>query len=160
MSQHSRVIAIIEACEDPGRLRVFMDNGRRQGAETVWQAAFRRLIEVLPDEAPGTIEHDFWRTINAFEQIRTEERTKTTRLSRTRQKVARVGVMQTLTDFALSKKPTDGFDMLIARGLPELTGEAIVLRHAAHCGAGGAAVCPRGRRDDGRVAPQRPAADG
>ena len=30
----------------------------------------------------------------------------------------------------MSKKSTDGFDMLLERGMPELTGEAIVLRHS------------------------------
>jgi hypothetical protein len=40
--------------------------------------------------------------------------------------------MRTLIDFVISKNPTDGFDMLIERGMPELTGEAVVLRHAAH----------------------------
>lgn len=39
------------------------------------------------------------------------------------------GAKQTLIDFATSKAPTDGFEMLIERGLPELTGEALVLKH-------------------------------
>ena len=30
----------------------------------------------------------------------------------------------------MSKKSTDGFDMLLEREMPELTGEAIVLRHS------------------------------
>lgn len=42
--------------------------------------------------------------------------------------MARDGVEGTLKDWALGK-PTRGFAMLIDRGLPELTGEAIVLRH-------------------------------
>ncbi len=59
----------------------------------------------------------------------TEERGRTTLLARTRQKLKRVGVMQTLADWALNGTETNGFKMLIARGMPELTGEAIVLRH-------------------------------
>ncbi|WP_292963566.1 hypothetical protein [Nitrobacter sp.] len=61
-----------------------------------------------------------------------DEREKTTRLARTRQKVARVGEIQTLKDWALSEKSTDGFAMLLERNMPELTGEAIVLRHPQH----------------------------
>jgi hypothetical protein len=38
-------------------------------------------------------------------------------------------VVQTLKDWAISDKETDGFRMLLDRGMPELTGEAIVLRH-------------------------------
>jgi hypothetical protein len=83
----------------------------------------------VPSEQPGTVEHDFWQTIQAFEFILSDERGKTTRLSRTRQKVSRVGVVQTLKDWALDQKQTQGFDMLIERGMPELTGEAVILRH-------------------------------
>jgi hypothetical protein len=87
------------------------------------------LFRSFPRNIRGTVEHDFWQTVHAFEYLLTEEREKTTRLSRTRQKVARVGVVQTLKDWALSGKETDGFRMLLDRGMPELTGEAIVLRH-------------------------------
>jgi hypothetical protein len=85
---------------------------------------------VLPKEKPGTVEHDFWQTIHAFKHVLSEERGKTTRLARTRQKVARVGEVQTLQDWATSAKSTDSFEMLLERNMPELTGEAIVLRHA------------------------------
>lgn len=81
------------------------------------------------------MEYDFWRTIHAFEHVLSEERGKTTRLARTRQKVARVGEAETLEDWALSEKRTDGFNMLIERNMPELTGEAIVLRHPHRFGA-------------------------
>ncbi|WP_027155600.1 hypothetical protein [Mesorhizobium sp. WSM2561] len=54
------------------------------------EAAFRRLVAVLPKEKPGSIEHDFWQTIQGFEMILSDERGKTTRLTRTRQKVARL----------------------------------------------------------------------
>ena len=67
-----------------------------------------------------------------MEQIRSEEAGKTILLSRTRQKLKRVGVMKTLEDFATHPTSTEGFDMLMKRSLPELTGEAIVLRHREH----------------------------
>jgi hypothetical protein len=40
--------------------------------------------------------------------------------------------VQTLRDWALSDKETDGFSMLLDRQMPQLTGEAIVLRHPEH----------------------------
>lgn len=127
---HSRIEAQIAACGDPGKLRRWIANARAKGEPEIADAAFRRLIAILPQERPGTIEHDFWQTIHAFEHALTEERGKTTRLARTRQKVARVGVLETLKDWALGTKSTDGFQMLLERSMPELTGEAIVLRHA------------------------------
>lgn len=132
MPDHQKVLDAIATTTDPDKLRKFRENAQRLGVPKVEEAAFRRLVEVLPEETPGSIEHDFWKTIHAFEEILRDERGKTVRLSRTRQKIDRVGVRQTLVDFAVSKKPTEGFDMLIQRGLPELTGEALVLKHSAH----------------------------
>lgn len=126
----ARALLVIESSDDPDRLRQLMRNARDRDAPTVYDAAFRRLAAILPDEAPGTLEHDFWQTIHSFEQVLAEDRGKTVRLSRTRLKVAKVGVAQTLTDWAAGRDETDGFRMLIERGLTDLTGEAIVIRHA------------------------------
>lgn len=130
MSDHTKILASIGASTDADQLRRFRENAQKKGVTVVADAAFRRLIEILPEQAPGSIEHDFWMTIYAFEEVLRDERGKTVRLSRTRQKIGRVGVKQTLIDFATSKAPTDGFNMLIERGLPELTGEALVLKHS------------------------------
>lgn len=115
---------------DPAGIRQLRRNALQMGSEVVAEAAFRRLVDILPDETPGTVEHDFWRTIHAFEESLTQERERTTRLSRTRQKLGRVGIIKTLEDFATSKAPAEGFSMLIERNLPELTGEAVILRHS------------------------------
>lgn len=132
MADNKKVLASIAVATDPAKLRTLRENAQRLGVPEVEEAAFRRLVEILPEDAPGSIEHDFWKTIHAFEEILRDERGKTVRLSRTRQKIDRVGVMLTLIDFAVSKTPTDGFNMLIERGLPELTGEALVLKHTSH----------------------------
>lgn len=136
MSNHANVLSNILNCDDPEKLRTWIKNARDKNADEIADAAFRRLISILPSEQPGTLEHDFWQTIHAFEFTLSEERGKTTRLSRTRQKVSRVGVVQTLKDWALEKKQTQGFEMLMERGMPELTGEAVVLRHCDRFEAG------------------------
>ena len=124
-----RMLEFVSSCEDPEQLRIVVENARKRGGTDLADAAFRRLVTVLPSEQPGTVEHDFWRTVYTFEHVLTEERGRSTRLTRTRQKVGRVGVHQTLIDWALGKNETEGFAMLLERGLPELAGEAIVLRH-------------------------------
>ncbi|MER9052511.1 hypothetical protein [Mesorhizobium sp. M0910] len=135
MSDVAKVLGLIENCNDPEKLKSWIRNARDKGEPGVADAAFRKLVSVLPKEKPGTGEHDFWQTIHAFEHVLSEERGKTTRLARTRQKVARAGVVQTLQDWAMSAKSTDGFVMLLERNMPELTGEAIVVRHAPQFGA-------------------------
>jgi hypothetical protein len=130
MADELRMLKFISQCEDPKKLRSIGKNARDHGASKVADAAFRKLISILPSEKPGTVEHDFWQTVHAFELALSDERGKITRLARTRQKVGRVGVIQTLKDWALTKTETDGFRMLLEREMPELTGEAIVLRHS------------------------------
>jgi hypothetical protein len=130
MADTARILEAIARCDDPDLLRQWWENAKRSGELEVAEAAFRRLIAILPADRPGTVEHEFWAMIHAFEQILSSERGRTTRLSRTRQKVARDGVAKTLADWACDRHVTDGFRMLLDRGIPELTGEAIVLRHA------------------------------
>lgn len=130
MTDHTKVLASIASSTNANNLRRIRENAQRMEVTVVADAAFRRLIEILPDGEPGSIGHDFWMTIHALEEVLRDERGKTVRLSRTRQKIGRVGVKQTLIDFATRKAPADGFIMLIERGLPEMTGEAIVLKHS------------------------------
>jgi len=79
----------------------------------------RRLYEVSPAAQAGTLEHAVWRSIYALEDALTEERGKTTRLARTRQKIAREGEAKTVADL-VTKSASDGYRMLMERGWPGL----------------------------------------
>ena len=122
-------LTVIEDLDDPVRLRNVVRNARRTGSTTVEAAAFKRLCKVQPAEAPGTLEHDLWQSIHALEEMLRDERGKTVRLSRTRQKIARDGKVKTAANFTLKPTPSEGFAMLLERGHPELSFEAVVLRH-------------------------------
>ena len=104
-----------------------MKNARERHALDVYDAAFQRLISVQPVAQVGTIAHDIWRTIYAFEELLKDERGKTVRLSRTRQKIQRDGEIKTVMDLTLKSDPSDGFLMLKERGLLELSFEALVV---------------------------------
>lgn len=123
-------LAHIAALSDPDRLGGYMANARRLNAPTVWEAAFRRRASLLATGEPGTAEHDFWTAIHALEGALSDERGRTTRLSRTRQKIARVGVEQTVADLAADATASPGFDLLVERNMGAMTAEAIVIRHA------------------------------
>jgi len=126
---HSRMLAIIGVCDDTAKLHNWIENAGKKREPIIGNAAFRRLVSISPAEEKGTVEHDFWQSIYALELVLSAENKKTTRLSRTRQKFKRVEVVQTLKDLAMSKKPSAGFAMLLDRDMPELTAEAVVLRH-------------------------------
>ena len=131
-ASRARILDAIEKCDDPAALRRFMKNAKQRGGDVVYNAAFQRLITVQPSAQVGTIAHDVWRAVYAFEELRREEGGKTVRLSRTRQKIDRVGEVKTVTDLALQKVPSGGFTMLKDRGRLELSFEALVLARAEH----------------------------
>lgn len=128
----AKLFALIASCSDTGKLRNWIDNARRKGVKEVEDAAINRLIEVEAlknHDNPDELELDFWKSIIALEFVLSQERGKTTRLSRTRQKIARVGIRKTLADLALSAEPSEGYFLLRDRGMLEMSAEAVVLRH-------------------------------
>ncbi len=122
-----RALRTIEDCDDPKLLQQIMQNASERGAGDVVDAAFRRLCTVKPSAEPGTLEHAVWRSIFALEEALKLERRKTTLLARTRQKIKRDGEQKTVSDLVL-KGASAGFAMLMERGMPELTFEAVALQ--------------------------------
>ncbi len=127
--QEQAALVRIETLDDADKLKNLMNNAKRMGSETVFDAAFRRRVAVLSgDDHDTPIAFDFWRSIHTLESALSDERGKATRLTRTRQKLARAGVQKTLADLAVAPKPSEGFDLLIERNLSDLTAEAVILR--------------------------------
>lgn len=127
--QERSALAHIGTLEDPDRLRTMLANARSHGSAAVERAAFLRLCEVQPAAKPGTIEHDVWSSIHALEELLREERGRTVRLTRTRQKIGKDGEAKTVADLTLKPEPAQGFHQLIEMGHPALSFEAVVLRH-------------------------------
>lgn len=121
-----RALDRIATSDDPDALRVMARNAHAAGDAEVKRAAQLRLYAVSPGDALGTLEHAVWQSIHALEGTLSEERGKTVRLSRTRQKIKRDGEHATVSDL-INGKASDGFAMLIERDLSELTFEAVAL---------------------------------
>ncbi|MNU42879.1 hypothetical protein D3C71_316480 [compost metagenome] len=120
-----RALAQIDDLHDPDQLRTMIENATGK-SDCVVQAAFRRLVARSAAHAQGSVEHDCWSMIHTIEELRRAQG-RSWRMNRLRQKVAVDGEVEALR-YCASKR-TDGFQEVLDLGLPELTAEAIVLRH-------------------------------
>src|SRR5580698_3714359 len=78
------------------KLRNWMANARTHKRDDVYQAAFRQLCRVEGRNIDDPLEAEFAVVMRALEEALSAESGRTKRLSRTRQKLGRVGVRQTL----------------------------------------------------------------
>ena len=117
----------------PDDCRTVMQRARDRGLPDVYNAAFKRFCELIGnanDDPSDPLVRDFYQTLAAYEQLLTEKNGRTTAASRTRQKIDNKGVHQSLVERTRGKVETNGFKLLVEKGLPEYTGEYLVLRYA------------------------------
>lgn len=114
---------------DREKLRNWMANAKRLGRDDVYQQAFRQLCRVEGRNIDDPLEAEFAAVMRALEEALTEESGKTKRLSRTRQKLQRAGVRQTLADLAIKPAPSMGFLKLIEFDMADMSAEALVLKY-------------------------------
>jgi len=114
---------------DQKKLRNWMANAKRLGRSDIYQAAYRQLCRVEGRNIDDPLEADFSAVMRALEEALSQEAGKTRRLSRTRQKLGRVGVRQTLADLALKPSPSIGFLKLVAFGMADMSAEALILKY-------------------------------
>jgi hypothetical protein len=114
---------------DSDRLRNWMKNAKRLRRNDVYQVALRQLCRVEGRNIDDPLESEFATVMRALEEALTEEAGKTKRLNRTRQKLDRVGVRQTLADLALKPTPSLGFVKLVEFNMADMSAEALILKY-------------------------------
>jgi hypothetical protein len=114
---------------DKDKLRNWMANAKRLSRDDVYQDAFRQLCRVEGRDIDDPLESEFASVMRALEEALTEEAGKTKRLNRTRQKLRRVGVRQTLADLALKPQPSMGFLKLVEFNMVDMSAEALILKY-------------------------------
>ncbi len=125
----ARVLEQIARCSEPALLKRWIENAVRQGSERVERAARLRLYEVMPSATPGSLEYDVWQSIFALEDLESTKKGKTVRLQRTRNMISDIKEAGTVSHLVTKKTPSAGFQMLLDYDLPDLTFEALVLKH-------------------------------
>ncbi|MCA6107526.1 hypothetical protein [Bradyrhizobium cenepequi] len=115
---------------DRDKLRNWMANAKRHNRNDIYQAAFRQLCRIEGRNIDDPLEAEFAIVMRALEEALSEESGTTKRLNRTRQKLNRVGVRQTLADLAMKPTPSTGFLKLVEFGMAaELSAEALILKY-------------------------------
>jgi hypothetical protein len=130
VTDYSKQLAFIAECETPRKLRSLLAQAKASGISVLEEAAFARLIALEPQEEPGSLEYDFLRTTEMFEQI-----LGGARQSPLRQKVAREGISAVLLEIMQADGISEDTRLRLEHGAPELTSEALVLRHPKRFGA-------------------------
>ncbi len=113
--------------------RTVMKRAKEQGKDDVYAAVFRRqcaLVGHENDDPTDPLIRDFHETLAAYEQLLSEKNGRNQPAGRTRQKIANKGVHQSLIEWTRGKIETNGFKLLVEAGLPEFTGEYLVVRYA------------------------------
>ncbi len=119
----------VNTLKTPTEARNLMDNAQKIGRHDVYQAAFRRIGQLQGKDHDDPVVRQFWGAVSAVEEVLRQKHKKVVKANYTRRKVAEVGEIKCLTDWALKKKETVGFLMLVDRGLGDQTGEFIVANH-------------------------------
>lgn len=120
----------IQKLTQPSELKNVMANAKEKGRMDVYWAAFERLCIVQGKNHENPMLKDFYAMLSAYESLLSERNGKNTSASRTRQKINRLEEKKCLEDWALSKKATPGFLLLVENNLPQYTAEAVVLKYA------------------------------
>ena len=116
---------------DPRQVRNLRDNAQRLGRPDIVAQCVERLVELGAgvDSAVSPVELDCWKAVVAAEEAATLKNGRTTRLSRTRQKIARVGVIETMAELAGSETLHQGFELQRAADKLQFSFEYVVLKH-------------------------------
>lgn len=139
---------------DKDKLRNWMANARRLGREDVYREAFRQLCRIEGRNIDDPLESEFAIVMRALEEALTEKSGKTKRLNRTRRKLNRVGVRQTLADLALKPKPPVGFMKLVEFNMADMSAEALILKYQSDFDAD-VVVAARRRLEEYGVIPKQ-----
>jgi hypothetical protein len=124
---------IDKALKTPEECKVVMERALAQGNRDLYAAVFRRFCKLsgaTHDDPSDPLVRATFEAIAAYEQTLQEKHAKNVKATRTRQKIAKKGVYQSLLEWSELHGNRPGFRSLIEAGLPEFTFEAVVVRFA------------------------------
>lgn len=107
-----------------------MRNAEERGEVGLARLCLRRIYELGGENHTDPVVRRLWQAVTAYEETLRRKHGKSQTASYTRRKIEAKGPIVTLSDWALDKKVTPGFEALIEAGMAEFTGEFVVVEHA------------------------------
>jgi hypothetical protein len=129
--QGKQMYDIEKTLKTPEQCRIVMGRALAHGKQDLYAAVFRQLCRLsgaIYDDPSDPLIRAAFEAVAAYEQTLKGKHGKTVLASRTRQKITKKGVYQSLVDWSKLHGNRPGFHTLIEAGLPEFTFEAVVVR--------------------------------
>jgi hypothetical protein len=111
---------------DPTKVRQLLTNAERLNATELATACRRRLYELRGANLDDPVERRLAEAVAALEETYREKHGRAQAAGYTRRKIADVGAVATLSDWALKPDVTVGFVALVEGGMAEFTGEYVI----------------------------------
>lgn len=96
---YSRILNIIEDCEDGEKLTIIFQNALRKKVEIVANAARSKLKRLIPKYKLDSFENQFWNTFSAYEDLLLDNAKPVTILNETRLEALANGEVAALTNW-------------------------------------------------------------
>jgi hypothetical protein len=121
---------IIQKLKTPEECMQLANNVRDTNPDLA-REALRRAVELraASHSIKSTVELELWKALYAYEEVLSEKNKRRTRATRTRQMVARYGIIGAVERIVNRKIEAMGYKVLVERGLIDLTFEAVIVRH-------------------------------
>lgn len=121
----------IAALKTPDQCLVLAKNARERGRPDLALRAERRRIELQSAmyDARSDAEKEALQAVYAYELALSELRGRNVRANRTWQVIRKRGVIEAVERIVLKKTESQGYRILIDKGLEDMCFEAVVLRH-------------------------------
>lgn len=123
--------ARVERLKTPGACKRFVKNAIEHDRPDLALEAEQRAVELKAQShgADTQAERECLQAIYAYEETLTRKNGRTTRASRTWQKIKRDGILEAVDDIVSRPKETAGYQALEEAGLERFAFEAVVLRY-------------------------------
>lgn len=120
----------IARLKTPKEARTFANNARERGRQDLGLEALQhaRALQAVKEGHTSPAQQAIASALYAYEEEQTRLKGRTFRANRTRQMITKRGALEAAERMVLSRKPSQGYEVLEEAGLQELSFEAIIVR--------------------------------